>query len=142
MCPGLKSLWHMTDYTAVVTQGSSSHSGCLTVVPQWSQSRGHDTVVMIQYLWHTGCGTVVVTQWLSQDTGCSFPETLILTSIKVQIFWECHKNRKSLQNVLTLLTVWKAMKVKPKIYFSTTDFGAKIYSKLTLVFKTPPLRSP
>ena len=66
MCPGLKSLWHMTDYTAVVTQGSSSHSGCLTVVPQWSHS-GLRAGVMTQWSWYSTCGTLVVAQWLSHN---------------------------------------------------------------------------
>ena len=38
-------------------------------------------------------------------------------------------------------SVWTSVKVKSKNYFYFTDFFAKIYSLLTHVRKTPPLRS-
>ena len=37
-------------------------------------------------------------------------------------------------------SVWTSVKVKSKNYFHFTDFFAKIYSLLTHVRKTPPLR--
>ena len=40
-----------------------------------------------------------------------------------------------------LRSVWPSVKVKSKKYFSFTDLFAKIYSLLTHVRKTPPLRS-
>ena len=38
-------------------------------------------------------------------------------------------------------SVWTSMKVKSKNHFHCTDFFAEIYSLLTQVRKTPPLRS-
>ena len=38
-------------------------------------------------------------------------------------------------------SVWTSVKVKSKDYFYSTDFFTKIYSLLTDVCKTPPLRS-
>ena len=68
---------------------------------------------------------------------------IVVISIKDHVFWKIHYLITFVPNMTSNFwgSVWTLVKVKLKNYFYFTDFFAKIYSLLTHVRKTPPLRS-